>query len=58
MDAAGAGRTLARGGSAHLSPDGLYFLGPIYDARWGLPTDTPRLPGCPERPRAFDGCNA
>ena len=24
-----------------FSPDGLYFLGPIYDARWGLPTDTP-----------------
>jgi hypothetical protein len=41
-----------------FSPDGLYFLGPIYDARWGLPTDTPRLPGCPERPRAFDGCYA
>ena len=24
-----------------FSPDGLYFLGPIYDARWGLPGDTP-----------------
>jgi tRNA pseudouridine38-40 synthase len=24
-----------------FSPDGLYFLGPIYDTRWGLPVDTP-----------------
>ncbi|MDR3003833.1 MAG: tRNA pseudouridine(38-40) synthase TruA [Acidovorax sp.] len=24
-----------------FSPDGLYFLGPVYDARWGLPSDTP-----------------
>ncbi|WP_370679581.1 tRNA pseudouridine(38-40) synthase TruA [Comamonas sp. GB3 AK4-5] len=24
-----------------FSPDGLYFLGPVYDARWGLPGDTP-----------------
>ncbi|BDR07682.1 tRNA pseudouridine synthase A [Comamonas testosteroni] len=24
-----------------FSPDGLYFLGPIYDTRWGLPADTP-----------------
>ncbi len=23
-----------------FSPDGLYFLGPVYDARWGLPTRT------------------
>lgn len=24
-----------------FSPDGLYFLGPIYDAQWGLPDRTP-----------------
>lgn len=24
-----------------FSPDGLYFLGPVYDAHWGLPSDTP-----------------
>jgi tRNA pseudouridine38-40 synthase len=24
-----------------FSPDGLYFLGPRYDARWGLPADVP-----------------
>ena len=24
-----------------FSPDGLYFLGPVYDRRWGLPTRTP-----------------
>ncbi|MBX9960357.1 MAG: tRNA pseudouridine synthase A, partial [Burkholderiaceae bacterium] len=24
-----------------FSPDGLYFLGPRYDARWGLPDRTP-----------------
>ena len=24
-----------------FSPDGLYFQGPIYDAKWGLPTSTP-----------------
>ena len=23
-----------------FSPDGLYFLGPVYDAHWGLPTQT------------------
>jgi len=23
-----------------FSPDGLYFLGPVYDARWGLPSRT------------------
>jgi tRNA pseudouridine38-40 synthase len=23
-----------------FSPDGLYFLGPVYDARWGLPQRT------------------
>ncbi|WP_298923572.1 tRNA pseudouridine(38-40) synthase TruA [uncultured Ramlibacter sp.] len=24
-----------------FSPDGLYFLGPVYDARWGLPERSP-----------------
>ncbi|MES2975056.1 MAG: tRNA pseudouridine(38-40) synthase TruA [Pseudomonadota bacterium] len=24
-----------------FSPDGLYFLGPVYEARWGLPDRTP-----------------
>ena len=24
-----------------FSPDGLYFLGPVYDTHWGVPTDTP-----------------
>lgn len=24
-----------------FAPDGLYFLGPVYDARWNLPADTP-----------------
>jgi tRNA pseudouridine38-40 synthase len=24
-----------------FSPDGLYFKGPVYDAKWGLPTSTP-----------------
>ena len=23
-----------------FSPDGLYFLGPVYDATWGLPART------------------
>ena len=22
-----------------FSPDGLYFLGPLYDAKWGLPAE-------------------
>ena len=33
-----------------FSPDGLYFAGPVYDPRWGLPTQTPTydwLPGSP-----------
>ena len=28
-------------------PDGLYFLGPVYDARWGLPTRTPAFDWIP-----------
>jgi len=30
-----------------FSPDGLYFLGPRYDARWGLPERTPLFDGLP-----------
>jgi tRNA pseudouridine38-40 synthase len=26
-----------------FSPDGLYFLGPQYDAGWGLPSQVPGL---------------
>jgi tRNA pseudouridine38-40 synthase len=24
-----------------FSPDGLYFMGPVYDPRWNLPRETP-----------------
>jgi tRNA pseudouridine38-40 synthase len=27
--------------SPTFSPDGLYFLGPVYEERWGLPTHPP-----------------
>ena len=27
--------------SPTFSPDGLYFLGPVYDAQWELPSRTP-----------------
>ena len=30
-----------------FSPDGLYFLGPRYDSRWGLPERTPAYDGLP-----------
>ncbi|QHJ00723.1 tRNA pseudouridine(38-40) synthase TruA [Xylophilus rhododendri] len=30
-----------------FSPDGLYFLGPVYDAHWGLPTRTPAFDWIP-----------
>lgn len=30
-----------------FSPDGLYFLGPRYDAHWGLPERTPAYDGLP-----------
>ena len=30
-----------------FSPDGLYFLGPVYDAAWGLPTRTPAFDWLP-----------
>jgi tRNA pseudouridine38-40 synthase len=31
-----------------FAPDGLYFVGPVYDPHWGLPADPPSydwLPG-------------
>ena len=30
-----------------FSPDGLYFLGPVYDAHWGLPERTAAYDGLP-----------
>ena len=30
-----------------FSPDGLYFLGPVYDATWGLPSRTPAFDWLP-----------
>ncbi len=30
-----------------FSPDGLYFLGPVYDASWGLPDRTPAFDWLP-----------
>lgn len=30
-----------------FSPDGLYFLGPVYDARWELPSSTPAFAWLP-----------
>ena len=30
-----------------FSPDGLYFLGPRYDAKWGMPEQTAALDGLP-----------
>jgi tRNA pseudouridine38-40 synthase len=30
-----------------FSPDGLYFLGPRYDAKWGIPDRTPSYDGLP-----------
>ncbi len=30
-----------------FAPDGLYFLGPRYDPRWGLPDSTPLFDGLP-----------
>jgi tRNA pseudouridine38-40 synthase len=28
-----------------FSPDGLYFVGPLYDAKWGLPAEATLQPG-------------
>ncbi|MEJ6024046.1 tRNA pseudouridine(38-40) synthase TruA [Ramlibacter sp. PS4R-6] len=33
--------------SPTFSPDGLYFLGPVYDAKWQLPSRTPAYDGLP-----------
>jgi len=30
-----------------FSPDGLYFLGPVYASHWGLPSQTPAYDGLP-----------
>jgi tRNA pseudouridine38-40 synthase len=30
-----------------FSPHGLYFLGPVYEAHWGLPSQTPAYDGLP-----------
>jgi tRNA pseudouridine38-40 synthase len=30
-----------------FSPDGLYFLGPVYDLGWELPTRTPAFDWLP-----------
>jgi len=30
-----------------FSPDGLYFLGPVYESHWGLPSQTPAYDGLP-----------
>ena len=30
-----------------FSPDGLYFLGPVYDTHWGLPSSTPAFAWLP-----------
>ena len=32
---------------ATFAPDGLYFLGPVYDPRWGLPERTAAYDGLP-----------
>ena len=36
-----------RAAAPTFSPDGLYFLGPRYDARWGMPERTPAYDGLP-----------
>ncbi len=33
--------------SPTFSPSGLYFLGPTYDAHWGLPERTPAFDSLP-----------
>jgi tRNA pseudouridine38-40 synthase len=30
-----------------FSPNGLYFLGPVYDPQWNLPTETPAFDWLP-----------
>ena len=36
-----------RAAAPTFSPDGLYFLGPRYDAQWGLPASAPAYDGLP-----------
>ena len=36
-----------RAAAPTFSPDGLYFLGPRYDAHWGMPDRTPAYDGLP-----------
>lgn len=36
-----------RAAAPTFSPDGLYFMGPRYDAHWGLPVRTPAYDGLP-----------
>jgi tRNA pseudouridine38-40 synthase len=36
-----------RAAAPTFSPDGLYFLGPRYDAKWGIPDRTPAYDGLP-----------
>ena len=36
-----------RAAAPTFSPDGLYFMGPRYDAHWGLPQRTPAYDGLP-----------
>jgi tRNA pseudouridine38-40 synthase len=36
-----------RAAAPTFSPDGLYFLGPRYDAKWGMPERTPAYDGLP-----------
>ncbi len=36
-----------RAAAPTFSPDGLYFLGPRYDAKWGIPNSAPAYDGLP-----------
>jgi tRNA pseudouridine38-40 synthase len=36
-----------RAAAPTFSPDGLYFLGPRYDAKWGIPDRAPAYDGLP-----------
>ena len=36
-----------RAAAPTFSPDGLYFLGPRYDAKWGIPDSGPAYDGLP-----------
>ena len=43
-----------RAAAPTFAPDGLYFLGPRYDAELGLPTDVPALGWLPGGPAAAE----